>query len=194
MVFSYIPCLSRAEFKGVYNHFGYKEGGTQVMPLCQSCGGTVSHHDQVCSYCGTPNAGYQAVTAQVSQLISQAMLAYQRREYEKAIPLFEQGIRLDDQIFEAYFYLADGLKRTGRITEALRAMLAAQTIRPGSSVTYFNAGVLYKQTGNRVEAKRNLAQALELASRDSALSEPKRFIQLVKAELASLEDKPASTR
>jgi hypothetical protein len=27
-------------------------------------------------------------------------------------------------------YLADGLKRTGRITEALRAMLVAQTIRP----------------------------------------------------------------
>jgi tetratricopeptide (TPR) repeat protein len=164
------------------------------MPSCTNCGGDISPHDQVCSHCGTPNTEYQAVTVQVSQLMSQAMTAYERQEFGKAIPLFEQVIHLDDHIFEAYFYLADGLKRTGRITEALRAMLVAQTIRPGSSVTYFNAGVLYKQTGNRVEAKRNLVRALELASRDSALSEPERFVQMVKAELASLEDKSASTR
>jgi tetratricopeptide (TPR) repeat protein len=164
------------------------------MPSCRNCGGVVSPHDQVCSYCGTPNTEVQPVTVQVGQLMSQAMMTYQSREYGKAIPLFEQVIQLDDQIFEAYFYLADGLKRTGRITEAVRAMLAAQAIRPGSSVTYFNAGVLYKQAGNRAEAKRNLARALELAGQDSALRDPERFVQMVKTELAPLERKPASSR
>lgn len=123
-----------------------------MISACRNCGGSVSHRDQFCSFCGTPNPAYRELTAQVSQLMSRAMSAYQRRDFTNPVSLFEEVTGLDAYICEAYFYLADSLKRVRRATEALRAMLAAQRIRSGSSAACFNVGLLHKQTGNRPEA------------------------------------------
>ncbi len=143
----------------------------QNMAKCTQCGANVSPRDRTCSYCGAPNPEYQPPADDVNRWLEQAMEAYQQGLYASAAESCRRAIEQDPDIFQAYFYLAGSLSALGREKEAVDAMKAAQRIRPGSSVTDYNLGLLYKQMGQAGEAHRHLESALRKVGTDMALQD-----------------------
>lgn len=154
---------------------------------CSSCGASVSYHDQTCSYCGTTNPNYHAPVDEVNMLLEKAMDAYQHERYAVAIDHYNRAIALDPDVFNAYFYLAACLTVLGRRKEAIRAMQRAQIIRPGNSPIYVNLGLLYKQEGDKVEARRYLEKALKMVESDSSVNNREQLKQHIKKELSGLK-------
>ncbi len=156
------------------------------MPSCPHCGANVSPRDPVCSYCGTPNPAYQPPIDEVNVLLEKGLKAFQQEEYALAIEAYRQAIAQDPEVFNAYFYLAASLSALGREKEAIEAMKKAQKIRPGSSVIYYNLGILYRRTGQTKEARQYLEIALERVDFDIALQDPKQMKQNIEKELRKL--------
>ncbi len=114
------------------------------------------------------------------------MKAYQQEQYAQAIDCYRRAIERDPDVFIAYFYLASSLSVLGREEEAIEAMKRAQEIRPGSSVTFYNLGLLYKRTGRAREARKCLEAALKRVDSDVALQDRGQMRQNVERELAEL--------
>lgn len=157
------------------------------MPTCRSCGSNVSRHDSNCSYCAAENANFQPIDTEINTLMAQASVAFQGQYFHEAIDAYRQALAKDPDIFAAYFYLAASLDNLNQPEEAVKAMLNAQALRPGSSALYCNLGVLYKKLGQKDKACVSFEKALDLSNSDCAIQYQDRFKNMIREELASLK-------
>lgn len=157
------------------------------MTICSNCGAEVSRRDTACSYCQRENPDYAPPDAEVNRLLEQGMQAFQGERHAQAIECYSQIIKLDPDVFGAYFYLAASLTSLGRRAGAIEAMKKAHALRPGNAAAIVNLGILSKQEGNKAEARLYLQKALKLLEEDSGVSNREQLRQHVKKELASLD-------
>ena len=160
---------------------------TAGMTKCTQCGANVSRRDQECSYCGTPNQDYQPPEDDVNSLLENGLRAFQQEQYALAITRYRQAIELDPDVFAAYFYLAASLDALGREQEAIEAMKQARRIRPGSAVTYYNLGLLYRRMGQKGKARSYFEEALKRVSDDAALENPEQMKRNIERELGKVK-------
>ncbi len=122
----------------------------------------------------------------VNVLLEKGLRAYRQEQYALAIESYRQAIEQDPNIFDAYFYLAASLVALGREKEAIDAMKRARRVRPGSSATDYNLGLLYKRMGRADDARRHFEEALKKVGSDAALDDRSQMKRNIERELREL--------
>ncbi|HEY9076168.1 MAG TPA: hypothetical protein VIO61_06470 [Anaerolineaceae bacterium] len=155
------------------------------MLKCVRCGGDVSRHHQVCSYCGTHNPDYYPPERKVNLLLEKGLEAFENSHFAEAVDYFVKIFEVDPDVFEAFIYLAGGYPRLRYTEEATKTTEKAQKIRPGSALINSYRGILYKQMGRKAEVRANLEKAVELVKTDATVDDyRKEFKKTIEKALA----------
>jgi len=141
------------------------------VPDCVKCGGYVTKTDERCSFCGSDNPAYEAISSDLDTLMAGAMGAMQTGNYTAAAKLYHQVIQTDPDISMAYFYLGHCLNQLRQYKEAIEAMKQGLALRPGSSALAYNIGVVAQSSGRDKEAREYLQKALDLTKSDPSLED-----------------------
>ena len=83
-------------------------------------------------------------------------------DYEKALPYFEQAIRIKPDFAEAHFGLGVAYGNLGRHSEALEAFKQAMRIKPDDADAHYNLGLAYDHLGRWNEAVEAYKQAIRI--------------------------------
>lgn len=103
-----------------------------------------------------------SVALQSDALFEQAENTYRRRQYQQAIPLFEEALRLDPHRYQSRLSLGVCLLRVGRGIDALREFERAKLENPSFAPTYFNIACYYAASGKTEEALDALSTTFRL--------------------------------
>ncbi|MFH1537868.1 MAG: tetratricopeptide repeat protein [bacterium] len=86
------------------------------------------------------------------------LIHYQRGEYDKAIEMLQDAIRVQGDFYTAYFKLALAYERTGRFEEAEQAYLKTIQLQPSHADAYYNLGLLKTQLASNENVKADQAR------------------------------------
>ena len=156
------------------------------MPQCPLCGAYVSSHDEICSYCGAPNAAYHPPAQDINDDLQQGLTSFQQGDYAQAVKSYQRAIAQGPDNFDAYFYLAASLSALGRKRAAIETMQQARRIRPGSAAVDYNLGALYHDEGGIRDARAFLESALQKAETDPAIQDRSQLKRLIRQKLDQL--------
>jgi tetratricopeptide (TPR) repeat protein len=99
--------------------------------------------------------------------VNLGVIAAAKREHERAIRHYEDGIRIDAGNFEAYNNLAAALLETGRARAAIAALERALQLRPADPDALFNLGMAQAQSGDVAGAAATYEAVLALTPNDA---------------------------
>ncbi|HEY6804294.1 MAG TPA: tetratricopeptide repeat protein [Pyrinomonadaceae bacterium] len=137
------------------------------------------------------------------KLFERAQGAHARGEFEKALDLYEQAIKVRPEFPEAEFQRGNALVSLGRFDEAEAAFKRASALKKNWSLPYSALGALLMRREHDAEATQTFRQALAIDPKDNValrlLSEirlhagdPKEALELAKFATQSL-DAPTSS-
>jgi tetratricopeptide (TPR) repeat protein len=111
------------------------------------------------------------------------VIAYQNRDYERAVQLISKAISINPKVASPYYNRGNALKGLGRLEEALVSYDEAIALEPNFSEAYSNRGSALKELGRFEEALVSCDRAIALNpgfadchyNRGNVLKELKRF-------------------
>ena len=86
----------------------------------------------------------------------------QRGQFDKAIPHFEEALRIRPNDARGYCYLGALFTKQGQFQKALPYLEKALQINPGFADTHYNLGVVFEQQGQLDKAIPHFEKALEI--------------------------------
>ena len=101
------------------------------------------------------------------RLFERAQAAHARREFERALELYEEAIKVRPEFPEAEFQRGNTLVSLKRLADAEPAFRRAIELRKNWSLPYTALGVLLVRSNREAEAAPILEQALKLDKNDS---------------------------
>ncbi|MEQ9671872.1 tetratricopeptide repeat protein [Coleofasciculus sp. G2-EDA-02] len=111
---------------------------------------------------GKPSTGIETVQAEADNFFNQGLAWFQQKDYRRAIAAFNQALRINPDLVEAYRYRAmshycqgDALGAIGDFDEVLR-------INPYYAEVYSDRGLILAQLNDRWGAMQDYNQALQL--------------------------------
>jgi tetratricopeptide (TPR) repeat protein len=104
---------------------------------------------------------------QFDTLYKQALSAAATRDFQRAIPLYDQAIALDPSRAEPYYKRANALKDLGRLGAALASYTEAIERKSDYAYAYCNRGVVQHSLGLLADALSSFDQALALEATDA---------------------------
>jgi tetratricopeptide (TPR) repeat protein len=104
---------------------------------------------------------------QFDTLYKQALSAAATRDFQRAIPLYDQAIALDPSRAEPYYKRANALKDIGRLDAALASYDQAIERKADYAYAYCNRGVVQHNLGLLAEALSSFDQAIDLEATDA---------------------------
>ena len=119
------------------------------------------------------------------------VIAYQTRNYEKAIELIGKAIAIDPASAAFHSNLGNALRNSGRLEEAAASYLRAIELNPYSANNHNNLGLVLHALGRHDEAAANYGQAIALKA---DLPEAHNNLSLVLKDQGKLEAAATSSR
>lgn len=88
--------------------------------------------------------------------------ALDRGDIKKAVDIFEEITRLDNDNYDAFVYLGVAYSKQNRYNPAIGAFKRASELRPDSHQIHYNLGQAYEAAGVPREAYAEYKKALEI--------------------------------
>jgi tetratricopeptide (TPR) repeat protein len=128
----------------------------------------------------------------ITELRKQAEAAYQKREVQKAINLYQEVIGLDGKNSNDYCSLANCFDDLGNTQQALENYAKSIELNPKSSEPYYHRGLLYRRTKKIDKAIEDFSKTIELDPQDYGAYYNRGMLYYVKNEvpaaISDLED------
>jgi tetratricopeptide (TPR) repeat protein len=126
------------------------------------------------------------------------VIAYQNRDYERAVQLISKAISINPKVASPYYNRGNALKELGRLEEALVSYDEAIALEPNFAEAYSNRGSALKELGRFEEALVSCDRAIALNpsfaechyNRGNALKELKRFEEALASYNKAITLKP----
>ena len=115
----------------------------------------------------SPSAQSQSLPDSFETIYAKALAAAAAKDFERAIPLYEQAIALSPDSAEPYYKRANALKDVGRLEAAVASYGQAIARKPDYAYAYCNRGVIQHRLGLVAEAVSSLDQAIVLEPNDA---------------------------
>jgi len=107
-----------------------------------------------------------ARSRQLQELYAEATRAYEAKDLDRAIPLYEQVIALQPDHAEAYYKRGNALKDLGRLAEAVASYDAAVKHKPDFQYAWCNRGAVQLGLGQEEAALGSFDRAIQLNPKD----------------------------
>lgn len=91
--------------------------------------------------------------------LDDAMFAFSQAEYQKAVDLLDGVLKDHPNHFDALTALSMAQCRLGKLDEALKLGLQAETIRPHDALVHTNLSLFYVKKGDKEKAEHHGLQA-----------------------------------
>lgn len=99
----------------------------------------------------------------IKEVFEEATLAFGNKDYDKAIALYEESLRMYPQFAPAYNFIAMSRKELGAdVNEVIELYNKAISLDPNYALAYDNLGKLYYSLGKFELARDNSLKAVEL--------------------------------
>jgi predicted Zn-dependent protease len=92
-------------------------------------------------------------------------IAVRRRQIDQALPLLQQALHLDPNLWVAHFNLGIVYTEQKRYAQALVALKRAVRLDPERAQAHFRLATAYRAMGRDVDAKAELAEVQRLQSK-----------------------------
>jgi len=107
-----------------------------------------------------------AESRRLEELYTEATRAYEAKDFNRAIPLYEQVIALQPDHAEAYYKRGNALKDLGKLAEAVVSYDAAVKHKPDLQYAWCNRGAVQLSLGQQEAALGSFDRATQLNPRD----------------------------
>ncbi len=104
-----------------------------------------------------------------NRLYWKANAAFKKGNYDEAINLLNQAIKLKAKVTNDYTLLGEAQRKKQRYTDAITAYKEALEIEPNNSTTYNNLGVVYVESGDVQKAIESYKRSIELEPNDPVI-------------------------
>ena len=93
---------------------------------------------------------------------------FQTSQAERAIPFYEQAVRLEPENWRALFGVAQALQATGKVTQAVTALERAVALAPDETTLLHGLGIDYSLAGRSADAVRTLREVVSRNPEDAS--------------------------
>ncbi|MEH2395083.1 MAG: tetratricopeptide repeat protein [Nostoc sp.] len=108
-------------------------------------------------------ADYQRTSSQAELLIKLGDLQLAGQDYKEAITSYDQALKFQPDLHEAWYNRGNALSNLGRTEEAIASYDQALKIKPDYPSPFYNKACYYALKGNIEQALENLQQAINLS-------------------------------
>ena len=102
------------------------------------------------------------MSGHITSIITGGEDLYEQKRYEEAIAQFNEAIRLDPQLTNAYYKRGNAYDDLGQYERAIQDYDEAIRLDPQYADAYANRAIAHTILGEEVAAQKNLARAVEL--------------------------------
>jgi len=99
---------------------------------------------------------------ETNDIFSTALFYYFKEDCEKALPFFEQYLKIHPYPAEAWFYAGCCYSKSGHHQEAIQSFKQAIRLNPDDAVVHYNLGHAYADSGRYQAAIQSFKQAIRL--------------------------------
>lgn len=127
-----------------------------------------------CLLLADPDAAMEVLVSESAFRPDDPLISYwmgmafqQKGDLARARDCFEQALRIDQNLPDAWYNLGLVEANSGHPREALAAMEKARELGMENAALFNDLGVIYSESGDMTEAERSVRRALELAPNDT---------------------------